>query len=99
MLNVNVPAISAAEIKGVKLTQPGLSCTQPDWVRVARPRAEDEGVKRTLSDTAFGDGVKELPIPLEGKAHSVTVYSCCTSVPVYTLAASSPSRSKARPVF
>jgi len=31
VLNVNVPNMAAHAIRGVKLTQPGVSCTQPNW--------------------------------------------------------------------
>ena len=53
VLNVNVPAIPAGAIKGVKRTVPGKSCTQPDWIRVPPPAAADadytsEGEKRVV---------------------------------------------------
>lgn len=34
VLNVNVPNLPKDAIRGVKLTKPGVSCTQAEWVRV-----------------------------------------------------------------
>lgn len=68
VINVNVPHLSREDIKGVKLTQPGVSCTQADWVRVPEPEPASESNAPTVpaSDAAFGDGIVELPIPLGG---------------------------------
>ena len=58
VLNLNVPNMSRASIKGVKLNQPGVSCTQPDWVRVAKPGAVRDGHGREtleLSQSRAGD--------------------------------------------
>jgi len=55
--------MAAHAIRGVKLTQPGVSCTQPDWVRVA---GKDFDGVIAATDAPFGDGIVELPIPLEG---------------------------------
>jgi len=67
VLNVNVPhrgdgnSRGGSGIKGVKLTRPGFSCTQPDWVRVSSP-GEDAEVAAAApappkSDDAYGAGV------------------------------------------
>ena len=64
VLNVNVPALPRRDIRGVKLTRPGVSCTQADWVRVARAgEGEGEGAD---ADADFADGASELPIPVDG---------------------------------
>ena len=65
VVNVNVPNLGKEDIKGVKLTQPGVSCTTADWVRVA---GEDTATAAAAAatDAAFGDGIVELPIPLDG---------------------------------
>ena len=60
VLNVNVPAIPAGAIKGVKRTVPGKSCTQPDWIRVPPPAAADadytsEGEKKNSPTLARVD--------------------------------------------
>jgi len=60
VLNVNVPAIPAGAIKGVKRTVPGKSCTQPDWIRVPPPAAADadytsEGGKKSSTTLARVD--------------------------------------------
>lgn len=62
VINVNVPNLAKDDIKGVKLTHPGVSCTTPDWVRVAG----DVTAAAAITDAAFGDGIVELPIPLDG---------------------------------
>lgn len=64
VVNVNVPNLAKDDIKGVKLTHPGVSCTTPDWVRVAGDDAAAAAAETT--DAAFGDGIAELPIPLDG---------------------------------
>ena len=66
VLNVNVPALPRRDIRGVKLTRPGVSCTQADWVRVARAgEGEGEGEGEN-ADADFADGASELPIPVDG---------------------------------
>lgn len=72
VLNVNVPNLARDDVKGVKLTQPGMSCTTADWVRVAgggdnnEAAAKDTTTAAPPSDAAFGDGIVELPVPLDG---------------------------------
>ena len=72
VLNVNVPNLPRTHIKGVKLTTPGLSCTQSEWVRVPGTGEEEEDETRGPDsdsdgdwrhDGAFADGVEEIPIP------------------------------------
>lgn len=41
VLNVNVPNLPRERIEGVKLTKPGSSCTQAEWVRVPGTRDAD----------------------------------------------------------
>ena len=62
VLTVNVPAVPRRDIRGIKLTRPGVSCTQCDWVRVAGEVARDV----TDADADFPDGASELPIPADG---------------------------------
>mmetsp|Transcript_9925 Transcript_9925/g.27641 ORF Transcript_9925/g.27641 Transcript_9925/m.27641 type:complete len:339 (-) Transcript_9925:127-1143(-) len=72
VLNVNVPNLPKDAIRGVKLTKPGVSCTQAEWVRVPGdespngkgPDSDSDGDWR--HDGAFADGVDELPIPHTG---------------------------------
>ena len=80
VLNVNVPNLPRERIEGVKLTTPGLSCTQSEWVRVPGTRdAEDDETRGPDSDSdgdwrhdgAFADGVEcecECPDVLGGVA-------------------------------
>ena len=81
VLNVNVPNLPRTHIKGVKLTTPGVSCTQAEWVRVPGTRgdscddANDDETRGPDSDSdgdwrhdgAFADGVDELPIADAGE--------------------------------
>jgi 5'-nucleotidase len=43
-----------------------VSCTTPDWVRVAGESPPAAAAAAAATDAAFGDGIVELTIPLHG---------------------------------